>query len=44
MTNSQEIAVIEKVAKFIGYKELIEDDIEDEDPNPDTYAHIEKKP
>ena len=40
MTNSQEIAVIEEVAKFNGYKELIQDDIEDEDPSPDVCAHI----
>ena len=41
MATSLENVLIEEAAKFDGYKELIQDDLEDEDPGADVYRNIE---
>ena len=42
MTSALENILIEETAKFDGYKELLEDDLKDEEPGPDVYADIRK--
>jgi hypothetical protein len=37
---SQEIAVVEEAANFEGYKELIEDDLEDTAPDSDVFESV----
>ena len=37
MTSSLENAVLEEYAKFEGYKELLEDDLEEQEPDQDVF-------
>lgn len=40
MSASLENAIIEQLAKFEGYKELLEDDLEESEPDKDLFANI----
>ena len=40
VVSAQENAVIEEAAKFAGYKELLEDDMEDTTPDSDVYENV----
>ena len=42
MTSSLENAVLEEYAKFEGYKELLEDDLEEQEPDQDVFNNAKE--